>query len=92
MKSFTHELNGIIEGYCLLNDAEYVTYTPSIWRMYVRDKEENLPRTRKELKVWAIKKVYNLFPDANLRTDDEAEAILIGLARINEVERYAVAE
>jgi len=86
------EINGIIEGYCILNNVEYVTYTPAIWRMYVRDKDENLPKTRKELKVWAIKKVYQLFPNANLQTDDEAEAILIGLARINEIERYAVVE
>ena len=81
------ELNGVIQGCCLMNDVEFVTYAPSIWRMFVRETGETMPRKNKELKVWGINRCKELFPEIEPATDDEADAILIGQARINEFDK-----
>ena len=76
------ELIGVIRGWALINYAEFVRMRPSEWRHLVADQEEKIPIKRADAKIWAVEKVklhYNI--DA---TDDTAEAILIGQARINQ--------
>ena len=82
------ELVGVIEGWSILNKVDYVTYTPSKWRQFVRNKTDNIPKHNKELKVWDINRVKEFYPGIKLKTDDEADAILIGLARIIEMGEF----
>ena len=71
----------ITQGYC-----EFVEYLPNEWRSLVkRNAEEKIPRKRDECKEWDIRKVYEYMPNISYLTDDnEADAILIGLARMRQ--------
>ena len=75
------EILGVIWGWCLCNAAEFVTFRPGEWRRLVAD-GESVPIRREEAKAWAIHKVSRLY--GIHVTDNEAEAILIGQARINQ--------
>jgi len=75
---FLTRLQGVIYGYCIINDCEFNTIRPTEWRRLVGIEQGK--KNRDELKEEAIKLVkkdFNL--DVN---DDEAESILIGLAAI----------
>lgn len=77
---------GIVELYCYQTNGEYVEYSPRSWRKWAKDKDENLPKGRNNLKKWSMKKVLNKY---QIKCDDnESDAILIGLARINEMNSY----
>lgn len=72
-------LIGAILGYCILNDIEFVQLKPSVWRSLISSEKKG--RKRVELKQWSINTVKNMY---NKTVDDnEADAILIGQARIN---------
>lgn len=76
---FLSRLQGVIYGWCILNDCEFNTLRPTEWRKLVR--METGKKKRDELKRMAIEMVkenYNIET-----TDDIAEAILIGQAAIN---------
>lgn len=75
---------GVVNGWSLCNYAEFVMLKPSTWRKLVCDKDEKIPNKRDECKQWAINKIAALY--GLNKGDDEAEAILIGQARINEIE------
>lgn len=68
----------ITQGYC-----EFVEYMPNEWRSLIKEKDEKIPRKREECKKWDMDKA-SLFFGSNFAfvTDDEADAALIGLARI----------
>ena len=78
------EIVGTVRGVSLIY-AEYVEYSPNKWRRLVADLEETIPTSRKLSKPWDMKKVEDLFGFI-VDNDDEADAILIGLARIKEME------
>lgn len=75
---FLTRLQGVIYGYCILNNCEFNSIRPTEWRKLVgidqgRKKREDL----KQLAIEMVKKKFDL--DVN---DDEAEAVLIGVAAI----------
>ena len=73
---------GSVMGWCAENQAEFVLYKPAEWRKLVCDEGETAPFRRADAKAWAVKKVLEIY---GLEVcDDEAEAILIGQARINQ--------
>lgn len=76
---FLSRLQGVIYGWCILNDCEFNTLRPTEWRKLVG--METGKKKRDELKQLAIEMVkenYNIET-----TNDIAEAILIGQAAIN---------
>lgn len=77
-------ISGAAMGWCACHDAEFVLYKPSEWRKLVCNQGESVPFRRDEAKLWAVQKVHDMH-GMNVN-DDEAEAILIGQARINEFE------
>lgn len=73
---------GAIMGKCVDMNIPCYFYRPTEWRALVKDRGEKLPTKREELKQWAIKKCNSL--GYEVTDDNEAEAILIGQAYINE--------
>lgn len=78
------EIVGIVRGYAILNDTDYVEYVPGTWRKLIADSNEKIPIGRQNCKPWDIQKVHKLL-NIDVCGDDEADAILIGLARIKEM-------
>ena len=78
------EIVGVIKGWALCAGyAEFVEYGPTEWRKLIANDGEVIPKNRKECKEWDIHKVlsnFNYVP----ADDNEADAILIGQARINQ--------
>lgn len=73
---------GAILGKCLECGAEFHAYRPTEWRSIVKDKNEKLPKKREELKQWALDRCNTL--GYKVTDDNEAEAILLGLAYIKQ--------
>ena len=73
---------GAILGKCIEYGAEFHAYRPTEWRAIVKDKDEKLPKKREELKQWALDKCHAL--GYKVTDDNEAEAILLGLAYIKQ--------
>lgn len=72
------ELIGGIRNYCLFNKIDFYRLRPTEWRKLVRDKDENLPKKREELKAWSVEKVKKTYGvDVS---DDTSDSILIGAA------------
>lgn len=80
------EIVGVVKG-CAIDNCEYIEYSVTEWRKFVKDKDETLPRGRKELKMWDIDKFNKVFGYMPI-DDNEADAGLIGLARINQIKKY----
>lgn len=77
MKKLTR-LQGVVLGWCLCNKTDFNLYLPSSWRKEFGNLFKG--RKRNECKTIAIKYVKdNLGIEVN---DDEAEAILIGVATV----------
>ena len=74
---------GAILGKCIEDGIAYYSYRPTEWRSLIKDDGEKLPRKREELKMWAIDRCHR-FGYENVIDDNQAEAILIGLAYINQ--------
>lgn len=75
---FLTRLQGVVYGYCAINNCEFNAIRPTEWRKLVGIDQGK--KKREELKQEAIGLVKKLFKiDVN---DDEAEAILIGWAAI----------
>lgn len=84
------EIVGVVRGLSLSVYAEYVEYMPNSWRKHIAGDNEKIPIARKEAKPWDIKKVRDEFgiekgSNGKALNDDEADAILIGLARVKEI-------
>ncbi len=80
------EIVGCAKGWAINNCADYVEYAVNSWRKLVAKEGETIPRKRNEAKVWDVarcKELYGFIP----QDDNEADAILIGHARINEFQR-----
>lgn len=76
-------LLGVIYGWCIEHDCECIFYRATEWRSLI---SSHYPKKREELKQWAIQQVNDKYHiQVN---DDTAEAILIGQARINEVDQW----
>ena len=70
---------GAVYGWCLVHNVYFEMLRPTEWRALIS--KEKKGRKRDELKAWSVRKVKELFGiDV---TDDESDAILIGLAYIN---------
>jgi len=85
IQRFLTRLQGVIYGYCILNDCEFNTIRPSEWRKLVDMNQSK--KKRDELKMQAINMVNELF-GLNV-SDDEAEAILIGQAVVNRFANFS---
>ena len=77
------QLLGAVWGFCIDKKIEYVEYAPSVWRKLIAG-ERKIPRKREEAKQWDIKEAKKL--GYKPCDDNEADAILIGIARMNEFE------
>ncbi len=82
------EIVGCAKGYAISTGADYVEYSPSEWRKLIADVGEIIPRKRDEAKRWDITKAENIFHKL-MEDDNEADAILIGLARIRQFEQIS---
>lgn len=76
------EIVGVVRGYALINYCEFIRLRPTEWRKLVKTQTEVTPKKREELKNWSINKVLALYKKKV--SDDEADAILLGQARINQ--------
>ena len=72
---------GVVHGWCILNDCEYIELSPTEWRKSVAEKDEKVPRKREELKQWSVNKIKEKY-GIEVK-DDIADAICIGEAYIN---------
>lgn len=81
-------LQGAVLGYGLQNRAEVIFKTPSLWRSEVgiKTKNGNTTYKREQLKKFAVQLVSNVYDVS--ATDDEAEAICIGLSYDEEFKEY----
>lgn len=77
------EILGVVRGWCIMHDAEFVTYRPNEWRSLVALEDEVIPRKREECKLWAIEKAKEMLNRMYI-DDNEAEGYLVGIARIND--------
>jgi hypothetical protein len=73
---------GAIIGKCVEKSIAYDSLRPAEWRSKVRNKDEQLPRKRDELKEWGKEKVFELY-GKEVESDDIADSILIGRAYCN---------
>lgn len=79
------EIVGVVRGWVLCNYAEITCLRPSEWRKLVCNQDEKAPMKRAECKEWSKNKVKQLYQiDGG---DDQSDSILIGLARINLIEK-----
>lgn len=81
------ELVGMARGWAALKESpwvDYVEYEPNVWRRFVADTDEKIPLSRVACKPWDITKAKDLL-QYETDSDDEADAILIGYARIKEM-------
>ncbi len=79
------EIVGCAKGFAISHGADFVEYTVTEWRKLVANDSEKIPRKRDEAKEWDINKVRTIF-QKEVEDDNEADAILIGLARIRQFE------
>ena len=79
------EIVGVVRGWTLTQGfAEYVEYVPNQWRRLVADDDEKVPTGRNNCKEWDIIKARKILEREPI-DDNEADALLIGIARINEM-------
>lgn len=76
---------GVIYGWCIVHNVEFVMLRPTEWRALIS--KEKKGRKREELKAWSIKTVKEKY---GLEvSDDEADSILIGQSLINKRDKGA---
>lgn len=78
------EIVGTVRG-MVVTRSEYVEYSPHVWRKLVAKEGEKIPIKRVDCKIWDIKKVAEMY-GVQTDNDDIADAILIGGARIKEIQ------
>lgn len=78
VQRFLTRLQGVIYGYCVLNDCEFNAIRPTSWRKLAGINQKG--KKRDDLKKFAIDAVYQRL-GINVG-DDEAEAVLIGIAAL----------
>lgn len=83
------EIVGCVKGWAITNYADYVEYPVDRWRKLVADEGEVIPTRSKEAKIWDIEK-FKILTGKEPEDDNEADAYLIGQARINEFRQYVL--
>lgn len=79
------EIVGCVRGWTITQGfAEYVEYDPNRWRRLVADKDEKIPTKRNLCKPWDMEKAEAIIKRKPM-DDNEADAVLIGQARIEEM-------
>ena len=78
---FLTRLQGVVYAYCVMNGCEFHTIRPTVWRKLVGIMQGK--KKRDELKQDAIDLVLDKF--GMKVNDDEAEAVLIGIAAKEEL-------
>ena len=81
------EVIGSVKTLSLQNGSTYYDYRPTDWRKLVDDGIEKIPRKRKELKIWDLRRAHRYLQKINKDEDiddNAADAILIGLAYMNQ--------
>ena len=81
------ELMGIVEGVALFHNIFYWSYVPSAWHKWAKDEDEQVPKTREELKRWSINK-YKMAHGKEPYDDNHADSYLIGIAYVNQMNYY----
>lgn len=71
---------GAVYGRCVSDNIFYYSFRPTEWRKLISS--EKKPRKRDELKQWSLDKVKDIFK-MEVKSDDIADAILIGSAYVN---------
>ena len=75
-------LVGIVECYCKINKADFVEYQTNEWQELVKAEDEELPKGKAELKQWAFEAAVSDVDEANVESNDVAEAYLLGKAHL----------
>lgn len=75
-------LLGAVECWAWEHDTFFCEYPPAHWRSLVRGADK-VPSGRTNKKAWALQRVKDIF-GIDLKNDNIADAILIGLAYIKE--------
>lgn len=70
-------LHGIVIGWCMDHGVSHELVMPSSWRKYIPDFPNGRGAKREEQKNFSITYVINKY-HINPKTDDEADAILVG--------------
>lgn len=78
-------LQGIVYCWCLLHDCEFNVVRPTEWRAGVGIHRSGKGSEREDLKKISISKVLELY--GKEVSDDEAEAILVGLSHVNKFKK-----
>lgn len=79
---FLTRLQGVVYAYCMKNDCEFNTIRPTEWRKLV-----GIEQGKKKREVFKKEAIYLVLKEfGRIVTDDEAEAILIGLAILKKFE------
>ena len=79
---FLTRLQGGVYAYCMKNDCEFNTIRPTEWRKLV-----GIEQGKKKREVFKKEAIYLVLKEfGRIVTDDEAEAILIGLAILKKFE------
>ena len=79
------EIVGVVKGWSICSGfAEFVEFSPpGEWRKLVAREDEKIPTKRNDCKKWDIERTKDLF-HIDPKDDNEADAILMGQARINQ--------
>lgn len=79
------EIVGVVKGWSLTKGfCEYLEYPPNEWRRLVADEDEKIPIKRNDCKIWDKMKFTEKVGREPI-DDNEADAYLVGLARINQI-------
>lgn len=78
------EIVGVTRGYAIVKGEEQVEYPVNVWRKFIASPGESIPNKRDDCKKWDINKVETILK-IKPKDDNEADAILIGIARVIEM-------
>lgn len=81
MQKKLNRIQGVIFAWCITHGAEFNCVMPSSWRKYIPDFPNGKGVKRQEQKEFSVAYVADKY-GFNPKTDDEADAILIGEAAI----------
>lgn len=77
-----NRMQGVVYAWCITHGAEFHCIMPSAWRKYIPNFPNGRGVKREEQKNFSITYVINKF-GFTPKSDDEADAILIGVGALN---------
>ena len=78
---FLVRLQGVVYGWCLSHQCQFVAIRPTVWRKQLGF-QQGRKVCRQDLKAQAVEYVQEQYPDLKDLSEDEYEAICIGMAAL----------